>query len=172
MTMIFPSSKFTEHPIFMRVSTNQRTSDIEANIQRCHERIEDGIMPQWWVEKLQIYEAEQRKIEITIGSMPQGLSWKVITRIKNLEKIQEYLLKNGDLYNQLVNVNALIEAYRSKKLDWDGQVTYLSNGAPLARMKFHWGDVHMYNDRCNGDSFWVEGVCCFTLYCFDLMKVD
>lgn len=120
-------------------------------------------MPQWWAEKLQIYEAEQRKIQMTIRSMPQGLSWKVITRIKTLEQIQGHLLKNGDLYSQLVNVVALIDAYRSKKLDWDGQVTYLSKGAPLARKKFHWDDVHTFNDRCKGDSFWVEGVRCFTL---------
>ncbi|KAJ5600856.1 hypothetical protein N7450_001923 [Penicillium hetheringtonii] len=55
----------------------------------------------------------------------------------SLEQIQQYLLKNGDVYGQLVNADALIGVYRSKSLDWDGQVTYLSKGSPLARTKFH-----------------------------------
>lgn len=92
---------------------------------------------------------------------PAGLSWNVALRLNTLEGIREHLREGGDQYDQLANVEALIEAYRSGRLDWTGLVTYWSKGVQLCQPRpFDWDEFEAINKKHNGSSaFWVEGVC-------------
>lgn len=105
-----------------------------------------------------MYEAEAKKTIQTLNSMPKGMEWNIISRIRNLEHIQHHLEKYGDEFEQLLNVKNLIQSYKDGALKWDGQVTYISAGKAMGRGKFSWDDVHKYHDMCQGQSFWVEGV--------------
>jgi hypothetical protein len=44
-------------------------SDIEAVIQRCNDRISDGIMPQWWTQKLEDYQKLKKENDAQIASV-------------------------------------------------------------------------------------------------------
>lgn len=149
-------------------------SDLEANIQRCKERIEDGIMPQWWERKLARYEKDQAEVEKLIDSEPEGLGFNEIMRLKSLEAIKVALLRDGDDYDQMKNITAMMEKYRSFELSWwPGHVTYWANGVQLSDFEeFNWerfrelSDKHFDRTKNKNDSssvkgyggIWVEGV--------------
>lgn len=127
-------------------------------------------MKQWWEEKLAVYEAYRVSEEEVFASEDFALTRKVVIRVKNLEFIRETILRTRDPYNQLVNVDALLRYYRSGQLEWyDNMVTYWSCGKPICEgpLKFHWDDVDKYHARCDGVSFWVEGVGLFNRLCND-----
>lgn len=136
--------------------------DVKGIIKRCHDRIHDGIMPQWWEKKLAVYQEIQDQIDSVKKSEDPKLSMEAAMRVKNLEVIKEYLETEGDPFSQLVNVDALIEAYRDGTLVWlPMKVSYWSNGKCLAGpMNFDmiFEDAKWYNEQCGGQSFWVEGV--------------
>jgi hypothetical protein len=136
--------------------------DVEKWIQRCHDRIQDGIMPQWWEKKLEVYREIKRTIDSAKDSEESHLSLEVFMRVKNLELIKESLESERDPFSQLVNVTALINAYRDGTLTWeDGRVSYWSDGecmhGPVA-FDMTFDDAKKYNQLCDGKSFWVEGV--------------
>ncbi|KAJ5740988.1 hypothetical protein N7493_000860 [Penicillium malachiteum] len=92
-------------------------------------------------------------------SESQDLSESAIKRIASLRETELALEKKG-ITSQLVNVQAILAAYRSKALDWtDGLVTYWSGGQQLCQPRpFSWDEFEAINDACNRpESFWVEG---------------
>jgi hypothetical protein len=119
-------------------------------------------MPQWCQKKLEVYQEIKNSIESAIGSEDSKMSLEAVTRVKNLDVIKEHLKTNGDPFEQLVNVTALIEGYRKGTFTWeDGKVTYWSSGncmyGPVA-FDLTFEDAENYNTICDGKSFWVEGV--------------
>lgn len=91
---------------------------------------------------------------------PSGLDWNVIQRIDCLKKMKEELDKNGDGRGQIANIEALLKAYRSRKLRWTGLVTYWSKGKQLCEPRpFNWDEFEAINRKFDGHkNFWVEGV--------------
>jgi hypothetical protein len=88
-------------------------------------------------------------------------SWDVLQRIDSLKTMEKWFETEQDEYNQLPNVKALLEAYRSRKLDWyGGLVTYWSHGRQLCEPRPHcWHEFEAINRKHKGwESFWVEGV--------------
>lgn len=83
-------------------------------------------------------------------------------RLRDLKNVREDLKNNGDKRNLLSTVNALIEAYMSKGLNWnDGLVTYWSKRKKVCDgpKEFTWKDFDLYSEMHQGhQSFWVEGV--------------
>lgn len=144
------------------------SSDVEANIQRCIERIEDGIMPQWWEAKLKAYEAVGSQSEQMMAREPKGLSFDTVVRLQHLEVMRTTLEKDGDELGQIPNIDAILNAYREKKLTWiHGAVTYWSKGEKICDgpKPFDWKEFDSYNARHEGyRSFWVEGVSIFTIW--------
>lgn len=87
---------------------------------------------------------------------------KLFLRLESLKAIREELSESEDHTEHLPNVDALIEAYRSGKLDWSpGYVAFWSKGKQLGRAKeFDTNDFLKVNKKHNGHKgFWVEGVC-------------
>ncbi|KAJ5675786.1 hypothetical protein N7462_008683 [Penicillium macrosclerotiorum] len=135
--------------------------DVDANIQRCKERIEDGIMPHWWEDKLKFYQKHKDQKDAAIASEPAGLSWEAVMRLKGLDIIKAHILTKGDEWGQLSNVAAIMRAYRSGKLTWRyGYVTYWANGTLLGKgpVKFNWDDIDKWNALSLQHRVWVEGV--------------
>ncbi|KAJ5974597.1 hypothetical protein N7481_011807, partial [Penicillium waksmanii] len=133
-------------------------NDIDAQITRCLERLEDNIMPHIFQRRLEDYrEAQALFREKTVGEQ-EGLSWKVIERITVLKDLEDCLQKE-DQYEQLSNVQAILNAYRSQTLDWTGLVTYWSKGAQLCEPRpFDWDEFEAINQKHDGyKDFWVEG---------------
>ncbi|KAJ6112829.1 hypothetical protein N7512_008153 [Penicillium capsulatum] len=82
----------------------------------------------------------------------EGLSWPTVVRLKNLEMIKTHLLTDGDeKYGQLLNVNAIIKAYRSVGLTLVPGCSLV--GKPI---QFSWKDFDKYNKQAD-DLVWVEG---------------
>ncbi|KAJ5721161.1 uncharacterized protein N7483_009095 [Penicillium malachiteum] len=136
--------------------------DILANIERCKNRIEDGIMPQWWEKTLKKYERFKAEIDKEIQEN-KGLDLYVIYRLKDLEGMKNQLENNGDKRKLLPNINAIIKAYRSDELAWqDGLVTYWAKGKNVSGQpkEFTWENYDFYCKKHGGGSkdFWVEGL--------------
>lgn len=97
-----------------------------------------------------------------ISSEPKGLDWDVITRLKSLRRIENYLHEEGDTFEELPNVRAISAAYRSRLLRWypDDRVTYWSKGRPLGPpVPFNWNEYMKLSTENEGHKgFWVEGV--------------
>lgn len=92
---------------------------------------------------------------------PAGLGWDVYRRLHTLKAIQADLEKDGDSYEQLSNVRAVIEAYRSGQLGWNpGLITYWSNGVQLCQPRpFDWDEFEAINAKYKGhNNFFTEPV--------------
>lgn len=91
---------------------------------------------------------------------PAGLDWNVIQRIDHLKKMKEELEKNGDAKGQVPNLEALLKAYRTRKLQWTGLITYWSKGKQLCEPRpFNWDEFEAINRKFDGHrAFWCEGV--------------
>ncbi|KAJ5407686.1 hypothetical protein N7509_001569, partial [Penicillium cosmopolitanum] len=132
--------------------------DIDAQITRCLERLEDNIMPHIFQRRLEDYrEAQALFREKAVGER-EDLSWKVIERVTVLKDLEGCLQKE-DQYEQLSNVQAILKAYRSRALDWTGLVTYWSKGVQLCEPRlFDWDEFEAINQKHDGyKDFWVEG---------------
>lgn len=84
----------------------------------------------------------------------------MIQRIGALQQIAAQL-KKKDPCKELVNVEAVLEAYESGKLEWNDDATYWCQGKMIAGPSpFSFEDFARLNtDENRGDSgFWVEGV--------------
>lgn len=92
--------------------------------------------------------------------MGQNLDWKVIQRIELLKALKNDLLENGDVFEELSNVDAILKGYESGELEVDGQVTYWSHGKLVSKqVEFDWQDFISLNKKHQGHKgFWVEGV--------------
>lgn len=137
-------------------------SDIDGNIVRSKKRIKDGIMPQVFETRLSTYKMLRAHRDKLIASEKRGLSLDVVKRLDNLKAIEKSLEGNGDVWEELPNVKAIIKAYRSKKLKWskNSEATYWFQGKQLCEpKKWNWSDIIKINQEVNGSKgFWVEGV--------------
>lgn len=89
-----------------------------------------------------------------------ALSEAVVQRLESLDSLWESIYKAGDRFEQLVNIEAVMDAYRSGELQWNGLVTYWSFGSQLCQPRpFNWDEFEAINERYEGSmSFWTEGV--------------
>ncbi|KAJ5116222.1 hypothetical protein N7456_000570 [Penicillium angulare] len=134
--------------------------DLDAQIHRCEERIQANIMPKVFRKRLENFKAERIDREETRKKY-SGVSWDVIHRLESLSRIIAKLVEDGDKYEEMANVKALMVAYASQKLVWNnGLVTYWSRGVQLSQPRpFDWDEFEAINKKYNGDKgFWVEGI--------------
>lgn len=68
--------------------------------------------------------------------------------------------RKGDKDDQLANVHAILEAYASKRLEWNGLVTYWWRGNQLCQpRRFDWDELEAIASHCEGKGgFWCEGI--------------
>ncbi|KAJ5715505.1 uncharacterized protein N7483_012686 [Penicillium malachiteum] len=134
--------------------------DIEANIERNIERIKEGILPQFFQIRLMRYEQMKKDRETFEASEP-GVTWSVRVRIDTLKRIETSLSQDGDPDNQLLNVRAIIAAYRNKGLEWKPPlVTYWLRGEIYkGPEEFDSKNLARYlEDLAHPKSWWVEGM--------------
>jgi hypothetical protein len=136
-------------------------NDIDSQIERCVERISDGILPDFFKFRLSQYERRRAARDEMVHSEPAGLSWDIVRRLNHLKEIEAHLNTNRDPDNQLPNVKALTKAYREGNLGWSrGLVSYWSNGVQLNEpqkfdAEFHKNLAKQYDTT---KAWWVEGV--------------
>ncbi|KAJ5627021.1 hypothetical protein N7528_004448 [Penicillium herquei] len=137
--------------------------DIDANIQRAKERIQDNIMPHAFQWRLHEYEKEKTYrrfllISKIISKWPKGLSWNVLQRLESLEFLQGKL-ELDDPLEQLTNVKSISEAYKYNQLEINDLVTYWSHGTQISQPRpFDWDELMAINTHYEGSKgFWVEG---------------
>ncbi|KAJ6008496.1 hypothetical protein N7540_012472 [Penicillium herquei] len=126
--------------------------DIDANIQRAKQRIEDNIMPHAFQWRLLEYEKKREYRKYIISKWPKGLSWNVLQRLESLEFLQGKL-ELEDPYEQLPNVKSIA-------LEINDLVTYWSHGTQISQPRpFNWDELLAINTHYEGSQgFWVEGV--------------
>lgn len=103
-----------------------------------------------------------------------GLDWDSIQRLGELRSIKEYVERNGDPCNEIKNIKAIVAAYKSGALKFDGSATYWCQGKMLAKAAgFDITHVQELNtDKNRGDGgFWAEGVR-FRSYSFTRVQVN
>ena len=91
----------------------------------------------------------------------EELSWDTIQRVHQLEAMKAELAGTGDEYEQLPNIEAIFEAYKSGTLDWNtGLITYWSNGVQICQpRRFDWDELAAINSHYEGHKgFWTEGI--------------
>lgn len=136
-------------------------NDIDSQVERCIERISDGILPNFFKFRLSQYERRRAARDEMVHSEPAGLSWDIVRRLEHLKTIERYLSTNGDPDNQLPNVKAITKAYREGKLGWSrGWVSYWSKGVQLNTPQKFDADVHkkLAEEYDTTKAWWVEGV--------------
>ncbi|KAJ5987228.1 hypothetical protein N7451_011593 [Penicillium sp. IBT 35674x] len=137
--------------------------DIEGHIARCKERIDTGIMPAIWEDKLKLYRAqhkEKAQFREEVQALTPGRPFEVAQRVFYLYKILASLVDNGDEVEQIPNAEAIISAYKAGDLEWfnDGRVTYWHKGVQICEPKV-WDadDFAEVSKIAEGKGFWVEG---------------
>ncbi|KAJ5155282.1 hypothetical protein N7492_008085, partial [Penicillium capsulatum] len=136
-------------------------NDFDAQIARCLERIEDNIMPAVFEQRLIQYRSMKEKYEKQWDGEDKNHSWEVIQRINSLKSLRANL-KNGDPNGEMINVKALLKAYRKGNLLWNsGLVTYWSKGRQLCQpRRFDWDEFEAIGDKYEyRKAMWVEGIC-------------
>lgn len=94
-----------------------------------------------------------------------GVDWDTAHRLRNLEIIARKLMEDNDPCRELVNVNAVIAAYKSKKLKF-GHTSYWAQGKILAESPMLDFDIFraLNTEKNRGKGgFWVEGVSVFII---------
>ncbi|KAJ6031250.1 hypothetical protein N7540_001982 [Penicillium herquei] len=137
-------------------------NDYDAQVERCHERIKDGILPVLFEHRLvEVTELKEKRDKL-LAKYP-GKSLNVAYRLETLKECLDFIKKNSDVdtkYKQRKNVEALIKAYKSGKIDWNPQlVTYWSHGKQICQPRpFDWDEFLFANEKHEGwEGFWVEG---------------
>ncbi|CAI7662555.1 unnamed protein product [Penicillium glandicola] len=136
-------------------------NDIDAQVERCMERINDGILPNFFKFRLSQYEKRRAARDEMVHSEPAGLSWDIVRRLDHLKAIEAHLDTNGDPDNQLPNVRALMKAYREGKLGWSrGWVSYWSKGVQVNTPQPFDADYHrkLAREHDTTREWWVEGL--------------
>ncbi|KAJ5779120.1 hypothetical protein N7457_006840 [Penicillium paradoxum] len=147
-------------------------NDIGAQIARCEQRIEEGIMPEVFEIRLQQYQEMRDEEKEMYEAEPNGLSWEVIQRLDALKQVRDSLEEeqeeglcagneeDEEIEQKLSNVRAIITAYRAKALEWDeDNVSYWANGKLVAGPKvLDMPEVYTLSDKYGSAGFWVEGV--------------
>lgn len=136
-------------------------NDIDSQVERCMERISDGILPGFFKFRLSQYEQRRAARDEMVHSEPAGLSWDIVRRLGHLNIIETHLNTNGDPDNQLPNVKAIIKGYREGTLGWSrGWVSYWSKGVQLNVPQKFDADFHksLAEQYDTTKAWWVEGV--------------
>ncbi|KAJ5180250.1 hypothetical protein N7492_003460 [Penicillium capsulatum] len=136
--------------------------DLDARIDRCKERIEDNYMTYLFEEQLRVLQQAKRERRMMTAPYQEfGLDLDTIERLESLRIVKEALEKQGDPHQELLNVKAIMAAYKSRhlKLNAKGLVTYWSYGKQLCDPReFSWDEFRQWNKKYTGDKgFWVEG---------------
>ncbi|KAJ5640187.1 uncharacterized protein N7484_008049 [Penicillium longicatenatum] len=125
--------------------------DVEANILRNIERITEGILPAFFEARLERYR-EMKRVQDMMVALEPDLPWVVIIRLETLGMMEERMIRDGDKSDHLVNVRAIMKAYRDRSLTWDPpKVTYWANG------KLYKGPEELTTTKMNG--YWRELGC-------------
>ncbi|KAJ5618635.1 hypothetical protein N7528_006746 [Penicillium herquei] len=136
--------------------------DIEANIERCHERIETGIMPQVFEIKLEGFMKRKAAREKMMTSEP-GLSFDVARRLDSLKHMRDHYegKTSEEDVNSYINIKALIKAYRSGEIDWyNGEKFTIWAKGKLLRGPIDFKSANLgalYKEYEETDGLWVEG---------------
>lgn len=91
----------------------------------------------------------------------EELTPDVIERLHELEAMKKDLEIVRGPPSQVPNINAIVKAYRSRKLTWTpGSITYWSNGVQICEPRaFDWDEFETINAEHRKDgAFWTEGV--------------
>ncbi|KAJ5161432.1 hypothetical protein N7492_006824 [Penicillium capsulatum] len=108
--------------------------DLEGQIERAKERIEDNIMVDRFQERLEELKGRLEERREMIRREPEGLSWPVIERLDCLTFIEKGVEQDGDPYDKLRSLRAVIAAYRAGVLKWNpGLVTYWCQGRQICQ---------------------------------------
>ncbi|KAJ5287739.1 hypothetical protein N7478_003425 [Penicillium angulare] len=132
-------------------------SDLAAQIERCEERIQEGIVPWLFEDQLRSLRARMTVLEKVMARFP-GVSPHVAERLEILEAQGKYLIERDDDLELVSNVRNIISAYKSCQLDWyPGLVTYWSHGKRLCEPRpFDFQEFAEVNRKHKGWSgFWV-----------------
>ncbi|KAJ5827334.1 hypothetical protein N7447_004097 [Penicillium robsamsonii] len=135
--------------------------DIDGQIERCLERIAENITPQIFQQRLEEFMASKTELEAMTFPGSEELSWEIIRRVHELEGMKTDIAKTADEYEQLLNVDALLTAYKSEELEWHaGLVTYWSRGVQICQpTRFDWDEFEAINLHLHGGKgLWMEGV--------------
>ncbi|KAJ5573165.1 hypothetical protein N7450_010149 [Penicillium hetheringtonii] len=135
-------------------------SNVDAQIQRCEERISENIMPSIFKGRLKLLKKRRRKERELIESEPKGLSWNVVQRLQELKGIKKFLQAESDPYNHLSSVKAVMKAYSKRFLHWNhGLVTYWHEGTMLCSPRPR--DIEVLKLLVSEEEYktglWVEG---------------
>ncbi|KAJ5158815.1 uncharacterized protein N7500_008466 [Penicillium coprophilum] len=136
-------------------------ADIDGQIDRCLERIAENIMPHVFEQRLKEYTASKAEFDAMIFPGSEELSWEAIQRVHELESMKTDVAAAADQYEQLPNIEAILEEYKSCELEWNiGLVTYWSRGVQICQpRRFDWDEFESINSHFNGDKgFWTEGL--------------
>ncbi|KAJ5724859.1 hypothetical protein N7493_006587 [Penicillium malachiteum] len=140
-------------------------ADLETQIQRCRDRLSQGVYVQLNTLKLAALEEKLQEQQLTkdrrVMALAPGLSWPTICRLQSLKIIEEELERQGDPCKELLNVRAIMNAYQSRYLEVDGNATFWCNGELLAGpQRFEWEDFWRLNTAENrkGSGFWLEHI--------------
>ncbi|KAJ5285781.1 hypothetical protein N7524_001087 [Penicillium chrysogenum] len=135
--------------------------DIDGQIERCRERIAEGVMPRVFQQRLAEYTATRTANDLMRFTGSDGLSWDTIERVHTLEAMRTDLANTTDPNEQLPNIDALLRAYKAGALEWNtGLFTYWSRGVQICQPRpFNWDEFEAINAHYNGvKGFWTEGV--------------
>ncbi|KAJ5356985.1 hypothetical protein N7517_011594 [Penicillium concentricum] len=133
--------------------------DVDGQIERCKERISEGILPQFFQNRMISFTAIKQERMDMINSEPEGLSWEIVQRLDCLKKLQRSFEARDDDDN-LSNVKAIMTAYRSGKLIWDrDSVSYWSKDKLIAGpKKLDMQEFYSLSAKHGPKGFWVEGI--------------
>ncbi|CAI7565981.1 unnamed protein product [Penicillium glandicola] len=140
--------------------TDLADDDVDGQIQRCYRRIDEGIMPAIFEQRLEMYQdIKQRQIDM-ISSEPPGLSWEVVQRLDCLKRVKASFDELGNDSGNTPNVVAIMDAYRSGNLVWDKYtVTYWAHGKMVAGpKKMEVEEFLTLSSELGPHGIWVEGM--------------
>ncbi|KAJ5887641.1 hypothetical protein N7495_007682 [Penicillium taxi] len=132
--------------------------NVDAQIARCHERIQENILP--YIFELRLLDLQKRKIaRDAMMAAELGLPWETVQQLDDLKGTMEWLREKGDEWSMIPTLDAIMTAYRSGRLACHpGLVTYWSNGVQLCQPRpFDWDEVNFIMEQEDlKRGFWVE----------------
>ncbi|KAJ5747950.1 uncharacterized protein N7511_009646 [Penicillium nucicola] len=134
--------------------------EIDAQIERCHERIDDNIFPHMFQQRLDMYLEKRKQRDDMIAAWPDGIDWETVQRLHSLKGMEDFFTENGDEDGQLANVRAIINAYKNKEIMFvRGMMSYWSKGEQVGAPE-PWD--HTRHEAITAQygshrEFWVEG---------------
>ncbi|KAJ5811238.1 hypothetical protein N7447_010754, partial [Penicillium robsamsonii] len=140
--------------------TDLAQHDILGQIERCHRRIDENIMPAIFEGRLKIYQKMKQQQTDMINSEPEGLSWEVVQRLDCLKGVKKSFDELGNDNGNTPNLMAIMDAYRSGDLVWGKDtVTYWAHGKMVAGpKKMDMEEFYTLSSELGPHGIWVEGL--------------